>query len=41
MSIQSKSKKYTCKLCKFGIDKEDLEDVFLTRLKRDFELYFF
>ena len=34
MSIQSKSKKYTCKLCKFGIDKEDLEDVFLTRLKQ-------
>jgi site-specific DNA recombinase len=34
MSIQSKSKKYTCKVCKFGIDKDDLEEVFLTRLKQ-------
>ncbi|AUP79121.1 recombinase family protein [Flavivirga eckloniae] len=34
MIIQSKSKRYTCKHCKFGIDKDDLEDVFLGRIKR-------
>lgn len=34
MSIQSKSKRYTCKHCKYGIGKEDLEEVFLTRLKK-------
>jgi site-specific DNA recombinase len=34
MSIQSKSKRYTCKHCKFGIGKDDLEEVFLTRLKQ-------
>jgi site-specific DNA recombinase len=34
MSIKSKSNRYTCKSCKFGIDKDDLEEVFLTRLKQ-------
>ena len=34
MSIQSKSKRYTCKKCKYGIGKDDLEEVFLTRLKQ-------
>lgn len=34
MSIKSKSNRYTCKACKYGIDKDDLEEVFLTRLKQ-------
>lgn len=34
MSIQSKSMRYTCKKCKYGIGKDDLEEVFLTRLKQ-------
>ncbi|WP_299223122.1 recombinase family protein [uncultured Psychroserpens sp.] len=34
MSIQSKSERYTCKECKYGIGKDDLEDIFLTRLKQ-------
>ncbi|MCP4161321.1 MAG: hypothetical protein GY760_14710, partial [Deltaproteobacteria bacterium] len=34
MSIQSKSKRYTCKHCKYGIDKDDLEEVFVSRLKQ-------
>jgi len=34
MRIQSKSKRYTCKECKFGIGRDDLEEVFLTRLKQ-------
>jgi site-specific DNA recombinase len=34
MSIQSKSKRYTCKYCKYGIHKEDLEEVFLSRIKQ-------
>lgn len=34
MTIQSKSKKYSCKQCKIRIDKDDLEEVFLTRLKK-------
>lgn len=34
MSIKSKSKRYTCKECKYGIGKDDLEEVFLTRLKQ-------
>ena len=34
MTIKSKSNRYTCKECKYGIDKDDLEDVFLTRIKQ-------
>ncbi len=34
MSIKSKSKRYTCSKCKYGIGKDDLEEVFLTRLKQ-------
>jgi len=34
MSIQSKSFRYTCKHCKYGIHKEDIEEIFLTRLKK-------
>lgn len=34
MSIKSKSNRYTCKHCKYGIDKDDMEEVFLTRLKQ-------
>lgn len=34
MSIKSKSNRYTCRECKYGIRKEDLEDIFLTRLKQ-------
>ncbi len=34
MSIQSKSNRYTCKKCKYGIGKDDLEEVFLSRLKQ-------
>ncbi|MFD2916815.1 recombinase family protein [Psychroserpens luteus] len=34
MSIKSRSNRYTCKECKYGIGKEDLEDIFLTRLKQ-------
>lgn len=34
MSIKSKSQRYTCKHCKYGIHKDDLEEIFLTRLKK-------
>jgi site-specific DNA recombinase len=34
MSIKSKSNRYTCKECKYGIGKDDLEEVFLTRIKQ-------
>ncbi|MCL7752437.1 recombinase family protein [Polaribacter sp. Z022] len=34
MSIKSKSDRYTCKECKYGIHKEDLEEVFLSRIKQ-------
>ncbi len=34
MTIQSKSKRYTCKHCKYGIDKDDLEEVFVSRIKQ-------
>tara|TARA_B110000285_G_scaffold235604_1_gene318582 strand:+ start:9556 stop:11046 length:1491 start_codon:yes stop_codon:yes gene_type:complete len=34
MSIKSKSNRYTCKECKYGIDKDDLEEVFLSRIKQ-------
>tara|TARA_R110002072_G_scaffold260722_14_gene419348 strand:- start:34883 stop:36388 length:1506 start_codon:yes stop_codon:yes gene_type:complete len=34
MSIKSKSNRYTCKKCKYGIGKDDLEEVFLSRLKQ-------
>lgn len=33
MSIQSKSSNYSCTECKIRIEKQDLEDVFVTRLK--------
>jgi site-specific DNA recombinase len=34
MSIKSKSNRYTCKECKYGIGKDDLEEVFLSRIKQ-------
>ncbi|OIP47821.1 MAG: hypothetical protein AUK46_03255 [Flavobacteriaceae bacterium CG2_30_31_66] len=34
MSIKSKSFRYTCKECKYGINKDDLEEVFLTRINQ-------
>jgi len=34
MTIKSKSSRYTCKECKYGIDKDDLEEVFLSRIKQ-------
>lgn len=34
MSIKSKSERYTCKHCKYGIHKDDLEEIFLSRLKK-------
>jgi site-specific DNA recombinase len=34
MSIKSKSYRYTCKHCKYGIHKDDIEDIFLTRIKK-------
>lgn len=34
MTMKSKSSRYTCKECKYGISKEDLEEVFLTRIKK-------
>ena len=34
LSIKSKSYRYTCKHCKYGIHKDDIESIFLTRLKK-------
>ncbi len=34
MSIKSKSFRYTCKHCKYGIHKDDLEEIFLSRIKQ-------
>lgn len=34
MSVQSKSDKYSCTQCKIRIEKQDMEDVFVSRLKQ-------
>ena len=34
MTIKSKSDRYTCKECRYGIHKDDLEEVFLSRIKQ-------
>lgn len=34
MSVQSKTNKYSCPKCKVRIDKDDLEDIFKTRLEQ-------
>ena len=34
MAVQTKTNKYTCTLCKVRIDKDDLEDIFKSRLEQ-------